>query len=59
MLPGNISECLVISLEIPDDWAIGFDGDAMLSAIVNNLSLLAPGMQLHRPRLVRFTQKMR
>ena len=43
---GHVNESLVMSFEIADEWAVGFDDDFVLVAIVDYCSLLIPWMKL-------------
>ena len=43
---GHVNESLVMSFKIADEWAVGFDDDFVLVAIVDYCSLLIPWMKL-------------
>ena len=43
---GRVNESLVMSFKIADEWAVGFDDDFVLVAIVDYCSLLIPWMKL-------------
>ena len=46
MLLGNASDGFVVCPLVTDDRAVGLDNDALGFAVVDNLALLAPGVEL-------------
>ena len=46
MLLGNASHGFVVCFLVTDDRAVGLDNDALGFAVVDNLALLAPGVEL-------------
>jgi hypothetical protein len=46
VLLGNASDGFVVCFLVTDDRAVGLDNDALGFAVVDNLALLAPGVEL-------------
>lgn len=56
MFFANTDQGRVIALFIADNRAVGLDDDVVLLAILNNLALLAPGMQLPPVSVIQTTE---